>query len=60
MRRIRALGKLPVGLLCRAQLTLAPSGKSGSHFRASRPDEGRFANRHERWVWDAMDVSALQ
>jgi hypothetical protein len=40
------------------QKPFAPSGKSGSHFRASGPMRGALRDRHERWVGDAMDVSA--
>jgi hypothetical protein len=40
--------------------SLAPSGKSSSHFSASRPARGALRDLHECWAEDAMDVSELQ
>jgi hypothetical protein len=40
-----------------AAFSLAPSGKSAAHFRASLlPHEGRVATVTRRWQWDAMGV----
>jgi hypothetical protein len=44
--------------ILREKNRLVPSGKSGADSRPSRLTWGAFRDRHERWAWDAMAVSA--